>query len=80
MSYADRLAQIDALIVAVQAPALVEHLGVAIAELTERLINNNDEQTRGRIKALRDLINLPEGLRYERLDTAAALSEQSDAA
>lgn len=46
----------------------------------ESLVSSNSEETRGRIKALRDLLNLPETLQFERDGINAALSEQSDAA
>jgi hypothetical protein len=80
LNLANRIAQIDALTAALKAPALVAHLNEHIAELTARLISANDEQTRGAIRALTALINLPEALQYERQGNAAALSEESDAA
>lgn len=80
MKLDDRIAQIDALIPALRSPALVAHIREEVARLTERLVSADDEQTRGRIKALRDLINSPDSLQSEREGIAAALSEQSDAA
>lgn len=61
-------------------PRLVVEIELRIADLTNKLIAKDDEQTRGAIKELRTLIDLPETLRYERDHLAAALSEQSDAA
>jgi hypothetical protein len=60
MNLEDRVEQINGLIPALQAPALVAHVSNEIRLLTDRLVRADDEQTRGRIKALRDLINLPE--------------------
>lgn len=55
---------------------LVHELDARIAELTEQLISNDNEQVRGRIKALLDVKNLPETLRYEQEGMRVALSEQ----
>jgi hypothetical protein len=46
-----------------------------IGELTEQLINNDNEQTRGRIKALLEVKNLPSSLQAERDGLSAALAE-----
>lgn len=46
--------------------------------LTERLIASNDEQARGAIKELMQLIDLPATLKSERDYLAEGLSEQSD--
>lgn len=54
-------------------------LSTRIAELTEQLINNDNEQTRGRIKALLDVKRLPEALQSEREGIRAALAEQAAA-
>ena len=80
MTYSDRLNEIRALTDALQCPALIKYLGERIQEHTLRLIDNDHEQTRGRIKALRALLTLPDELQYERAGIEAALSEQSDAA
>jgi hypothetical protein len=61
-------------------PHLTAEIGARIERHTQRLVAENDEQTRGRIKALADLLNLPETLNQERESLTAALSEQSDAA
>ena len=57
--------------------ALIEQ---RIEELKEKLVTQNDEQTRGAIKELRNLIDLPATLKSERDYLAAALSDSSDAA
>lgn len=80
MTLQERIEQINAQIQALQAPALLELLKERIAELTDKLIGEENEQTRGRIKALRDLLNLPEALQHEREGITAELSEQSDSA
>lgn len=51
-----------------------------VDSLTDDLITRDDEQKRGAIKELRNLLELPEALIRERDGLAAALSEQSDAA
>lgn len=80
MTPEQRIQQINDLLPALTVPALVALLKDDMTSLTHRLIGENDEQTRGRIKALRDLLNLPEALRNERDQLTAALSEESDAA
>lgn len=61
-------------------PALSMEIQSRVTQLTESLITQDNEQERGAIKELRNLLNLPETLQYEREGLAAALSEQSDAA
>lgn len=76
---AERLTHIDRLIDAPSWPALIAELDQRIAELTAQLVNADNEQTRGRIKALHDIKNLPVALQAERDGIRAALS-QEDAA
>jgi hypothetical protein len=66
--------QIDATLKAIQPgwPFLLAEVQTLIAEQTDRLITQNNEETRGRIKALRDLMNLPETLEAERAGILAA--------
>lgn len=80
MNLEDRVEEISGLIPALQAPALVVHINNEIAGLTARLVSADDEQIRGRIKALRDLINLPEALQAEREGIAAELTAQAASA
>lgn len=80
MTPEERIAQIDRELPALLLLATSAFLADRLAELTETLVDANDEQTRGRAKELRDLINLPVTLQDERSHLAAALSEQSDAA
>lgn len=61
-------------------PFLCAELDLLITQQTDSLITQNNEETRGRIKALRDLRDLPSTLQSEREQYRAALSEQSDAA
>ena len=61
-------------------PLLTAEVVVRISDMTERLIAQDDEQTRGGIKALRELLNLPETLQHEREGITAGLSEDSDPA
>lgn len=58
---------------------VTQEIDSRIASLTESLISNNDEQTRGRIKALLEIKNLPDTLQFEREGMSAALSEQDAA-
>jgi hypothetical protein len=56
-------------------PFLLGELETRIKELTASLINNNDEQTRGQIKALIAITELPQTLATERESMSDALSE-----
>lgn len=55
------------------------HLNARISEMTESLINNDNEQTRGAIKELRRLRDMPDSLAQERDGISAALAEQAAA-
>lgn len=69
-----RIEQIDATLKAIQPgwPFLLAEVQARIADETERLITQNNDETRGRIKALRDLMTLPETLEAERAGILAA--------
>lgn len=56
-------------------PKLAGEIQSRIDHLTLKLISANDDETRGAIKELRDLLNLPESLRYEREHINAALKD-----
>lgn len=61
-------------------PFLLAELHAQVERNVERLISQNNEETRGRIKALRDLMNLPEMLEAERQGILAAeLPDQGSA-
>lgn len=77
MQTADRINQIDLALGAIQNgwPFLLAEINERIDSLTQSLIAQNDEQTRGRIKALRDLKELPETLKQERESISAGLAE-----
>jgi hypothetical protein len=47
--------------------------------LTAQLVNRNDEELRGRIKALQELQNMPETLRQEREGITAGLADNAPA-
>lgn len=51
--------------------ALSIHLNARKQELIIRLVSGNDEQTRGRIKEIDDLLALPEWLQQEAIALAA---------
>lgn len=80
MNLIDRVSEIDALIPVLKSPVLVAYLKQKSAEHAEALIASDSEQTRGRIKALRELINLPETLQYERDHIAAELTAKAASA
>lgn len=77
----ERLNELNTLMPALSSwPLISAEIKHRIAELTERLVAQNNEETRGAIKELRYLIDLPETLRSERDHLAAGLPEQSDPA
>lgn len=80
MKLDERVEQINMLLPALLAPSLIGYLTDEISRLTSHLISADDEQTRGRIKALRDLINLPESLQSERDGIAAELTANAASA
>lgn len=73
----ERLNQIDQALGAIQNgwPFLLAEINERIDSLTQSLIAQDNEQTRGRIKALRDLKELPEMLKQERESISAGLAE-----
>ena len=81
MIAAERIAAIDKTLSAIRGawPALATEIDELVQPLVERLVNSDDEQTRGRIKALRELKELPSLLLAERDGISAALSEQDAA-
>jgi hypothetical protein len=60
-------------------PLVVAEIDVKVDELTVQLINNDNEQTRGRIKALIGIKELPETLLQELEGMRAALSDEDAA-
>lgn len=60
-------------------PFLVGEAERRLASLTASLIHTNNEETRGRIKALRDLLEWPEALQQELEGLVAALSDEDAA-
>lgn len=81
MTPQERIAQINQTLTAIQTGwlFLCAELDERINSLTAQLISADNEQTRGRIKALRDLKELPDTLTQEREGIQAALSEQDAA-
>jgi hypothetical protein len=77
-----RLEQIEAALQAIQPgwPFLLAEVQTQIEREIERLVIQNNEETRGRIKALRDLMNLPEALEAERDGILAAELPDPDSA
>lgn len=69
----DRIDQINRLLPVLQSQAFADHLAGRIADLTNRLIGENNEQTRGAIKELRILIDLPAQLHAELSSLTAEL-------
>jgi hypothetical protein len=60
-------------------PYFLSEINSRIESLTVQLIGQESEQVRGRIKALRDLRDMPELLDQERSGIQAGLSEQDPA-
>lgn len=60
-------------------PLVVAEIDAKVSELTVQLINKDNEETRGRIKALRDMKELPETLLSELEGMRAPLSEEDGA-
>jgi hypothetical protein len=81
MTAEDRLAQLDAQIQAVAHvwPVLLPLVQARMAAHVVSLIGANDEQTRGRIKALTEILELPVALQQERDGIEAGLAEQAPA-
>lgn len=71
----DRIDQINRLLPVLQSSAWAQLLQERIADHTNRLIGENNEQTRGAIKELRNLIDLPAQLQSELAGYTAGLSE-----
>lgn len=69
-----RLEQIEAAqrLISAAWPSVVHEMKLVMAQHVERLITQDNEETRGRIKALRDLMDLPEALEAERQSITAA--------
>jgi hypothetical protein len=80
MTSQERLTEINALLSAFTGwAALTKQIDQRVGELTAQLVNKNDDETRGRIKALLELKELPVALQAERDGISAALSEQDAA-
>lgn len=78
MNAEDRVKQIQKTLEAIQNgwPFYLALINERLASLTEALINNDNEQTRGAIKELRRLAEMPASLAQERDQLSSALSEQ----
>ncbi len=81
MTAKERLTEIQKTLEAIQNgwPFLLGLIRAREAELTEALINNDNEQHRGAIKELRRLADMPEMLKQERDGISAELSERDSA-
>lgn len=81
MTIQERINQISNTLTALQSgwPHLLIEIDERIQALTTQLVSTDNEQTRGRIKALCDIKELPETLKQERDGISAALSEQDAA-
>jgi hypothetical protein len=60
-------------------PFFMSVLNERIEDHTRSLVQQNNDETRGRIKALQELLELPESLTQERDSISAALSDQDAA-
>lgn len=74
-----RVAEIQRTLEAIQNgwPFFLAVLNQRIAEMTEQLINNDNEQTRGAIKELRRLAEMPASLAQERDLLQTALADEA---
>lgn len=74
-----RIAEIQRTLEAIQNgwPFYLAVLNQRIAEMTEQLINNDNEQTRGAIKELRRLAEMPASLTLERDLLQTALADEA---
>jgi hypothetical protein len=82
MNDAARMTQIDAALAGMHVawPAVCHEIKLLIADYTAALVSQNNEETRGRIKALHDLMDLPEALEAERRSILAAELPEPDSA
>lgn len=82
MNSEDRIAQIQRTLEAIQNgwPFVLSVLHQRIADMTEQLINNDNEQTRGAIKELRRLAEMPASLAQERDWLSTAELPKTDSA
>lgn len=73
-----RLTQITALFSAMQGawPAIAVELGLRQQDLIASLISQNNDETRGRIKQLNDLIDLPNSIYQEMQNLKQPLPDQ----
>lgn len=81
MSSEERLAQIEQTLEAIRTgwPFFLAVLQDRANTLTVDLVNQDNEQTRGRVKALHELMQLPASLQSEREGISAGLAEQAPA-
>lgn len=81
MTANERLTEISKCLEAIHSgwPFFLDLIRTREAELTESLINNDNEQHRGAIKELRRLADMPESLKQERDGISAELSERDSA-
>lgn len=79
MNAEDRIKQIQQTLEAIHNgwPFFIAHVEDRLSSLTEALINNDNEQTRGAIKELRRIAEMPEALAQERDLLSTALAEQA---
>jgi hypothetical protein len=77
----DRIEYLNLLLTTVESawPRLSVEIESRIADKTLALIAKEDEQARGAIKALKDLLELPDTLKSERAHITAELSERDSA-
>jgi len=82
MNPSDRIAQIQQTLEAIQNgwPFYFALINARLSELTEQLINNDNERTRGAILELRRLAELPASLSQERDWLSAAELPETDSA
>lgn len=82
MAQEERVEHINKTLQAMQTawPFFMVELKAKLHDKTESLITQNDDEARGAIKMLRELMELPEALQQERRDLTAELPDSSDSA
>lgn len=76
----ERLAEIGALqqVLQIAWPGLKAYLELRLRENISKLVDANDEQTRGRIKELEELLGLPERLQQEAASLTTPLQQEGE--
>lgn len=69
------LEQLNQILIGMEWTKVTAYLNKEIDRLTEKLISQNNDETRGRIKALKYVVNLKDSLTAERDGIIASLED-----